>query len=96
MRNQRPRYVEERITACLSEHGTLGFAALLQASAAPQQSNIAAAKLAPDAPRRPHRASRLCRPHPPRVLLPARRPKRPTEMGEPPQPDALERAGLNR
>ena len=40
MRNQRPRYVEERITACLSEHGTLGFAALLQASAAPSNQTL--------------------------------------------------------
>jgi DNA-binding HxlR family transcriptional regulator len=39
MRNQRPRF-DERIAACLKESGTLGFAALLTATAAPSNQTL--------------------------------------------------------
>ena len=61
MRNQRPRYVEERITACLSEHGTLGFAALLHRA----PSNQTLSRTRADAPRSRISAAAT---YPPRVV----------------------------
>ena len=65
MRKNKPRF-DERIAACLNEHGTLGFAALLTAAAAPSNQTLSRSLRRM---RREGRVERTVLPtYPPRVL----------------------------